>query len=98
MSRSSANAPSARYWLGETKFIQDDYAGAATAYLGAIRGWPQTNWAPEAVVKLAQSLVQLNKAPDACGALGEFARRYPKAPAALKSRAAGIRAKAQCAA
>jgi tol-pal system protein YbgF len=91
------SAPAARYWLGETKFIQKDYQGAATAYLGAIRGWPKTAWAPEAVVKLSQSLLELGKPSDACGALGEFDRRYPKAAPTLKARAAATRAKAQCA-
>ena len=93
----SPSAPAARYWLGETRFIQKDYQGAATAYLGAIRGWPKTTWAPEAVVKLSQSLLELGKPTDACGALGEFARRYPKAAPSLKARAAATRSKAQCA-
>jgi tol-pal system protein YbgF len=93
----SPSAPGARYWLGETKFIQSDYAGAAAAYLGAIHGWPQTSWAPEAVVKLSQSLLELNKPTEACGALGELSRRYPSAAPALKARAAATRAKAKCA-
>ncbi len=91
------SAPAARYWLGETKFIQKDYSGAATAYLGAIRGWPKTAWAPEAVVKLSQSLLELGKPGDACGALGELDRRYSHLTATLKARAAATRAKAQCA-
>lgn len=91
------SAPAARYWLGETKFIEKDYSGAATAYLGAIRGWPKTSWAPEAVVKLSQSLLELGKPADACGALGELDRRYPRLAPALKARAAATRAKAQCA-
>jgi tol-pal system protein YbgF len=91
------SAPAARYWLGETRFIQKDYSGAATAYLGAIRGWPKTAWAPEAVVKLSQSLLELGKPADACGALGELDRRYPRIAPALKARAAATRAKAQCA-
>jgi tol-pal system protein YbgF len=89
--------PTARYWLGEAKFIQKDYAGAATAYLGAIRGWPKTAWAPEAVVKLSQSLLELGKPNDACGALGELDRRYPHLTPTLKARAAATRSKAQCA-
>jgi tol-pal system protein YbgF len=90
-------APAARYWLGETKFIEKDYGGAAAAYLGAIRGWPKTAWAPEAVVKLSQSLLELGKPTDACGALGELDRRYPKLSPSLKARAAATRARAQCA-
>ena len=90
------SGPAARYWLGEARFIQKDYAGAATAYLGAIRGWPKTAWVGEAVVKLSQALLELNKPADACGALGEFERRYPHAAPALKARAQAVRVKAQC--
>jgi tol-pal system protein YbgF len=90
------SGPAARYWLGEARFIQKDYQGAATAYLGAIRGWPKTTWAPEAVVKLSQSLLELGKPTEACGALGEFDRRYPKAAPSLKARAAATRTRAQC--
>jgi tol-pal system protein YbgF len=90
------SATPARYWLGETKYIQDDYAGAAAAYLGAIRGWPQTAWAPEAVVKLSLSLAALHKNAEACGALAELDRRYPRAPPATKARAAAAREKIKC--
>lgn len=93
----AANASAARYWLGETKYIQSDYAGAATALISAIHGWPQTSWAPDAVVKLSLALVQLNKSPDACQALAEFTRHYAKtAPPATKARAKAARVKAGC--
>jgi tol-pal system protein YbgF len=93
----TASAPAARYWLGETKYIQSDYAGAATALISAIRGWPQTPWGPDAVVKLSLALVQLNKTDDACHTLAEFDRHYPRAPAATKARANAARVKAGCA-
>jgi tol-pal system protein YbgF len=93
----TTNAPAARYWLGETKYIQSDYAGAATALISAIHGWPQTSWAPDAVVKLSLALVQLNKSPDACQALAEFSRHYARtAPPATKARAKAARLKADC--
>jgi tol-pal system protein YbgF len=92
----SPQAPEARYWLGETKYLQQDYASAAQAYLGAIRGWPHASWAPDAVVKLAQALVQLDKKREACGALAEFDHHYPGAPSAAKARAAAARRKAGC--
>jgi hypothetical protein len=50
------------------------------------------------VVKLALSLVQLNKPKEACQALAEIDRRYPQASAAAKDRAAAARQKAACAA
>lgn len=88
----------ARYWLGKTLGVRGAHANAAQAYIGAIRGWPQTSWAPDAVVELARSLVALKKPADACQTLAEFAKRYPKAPAATASRAAATRTQAKCAA
>jgi tol-pal system protein YbgF len=88
----------ARYWLGKTLSVRGAHANAAQAYIGAIRGWPQTAWAPDAVVELARSLVALKKPADACQTLAEFAKRYPKAPAATASRAAATRTQAKCAA
>jgi tol-pal system protein YbgF len=93
---STPMAPQARYWLGETKYVQEDYAGAAAAYIGAAKGWPQTAWAPDAVVKLALSLLQLNRPTDACAALGEFDRHYAKSGGAAKARADAARIKAKC--
>lgn len=90
-------AASARYWLGQIKFSQKDYPGAAAAYIGAIRGWPQTSWAPEAVLGAARSLVEINKPTQACGALTELARRYPAASRTVKTEASATRAKANCA-
>ncbi len=90
--------PEARYWLGKTLGVRGAYAEAAKAYIGAIRGWPQTPWAPDAVVDLARALVALKKPTDACQTLTEFTRRYPKAQANVVTRAAATRTLAKCAA
>jgi len=93
-----AKAPEARYWLGKTLSARAAHADAASAYIGAIRGWPATPWAPDAVVELARSLIAMKKPTDACQTLAELSRRYPKAPAAVQSRAAAARGQAKCAA
>ncbi len=90
------NASTARYWLGEVKFAQEDYAGAAQSFVAAIHGWPQTSWAPGAVIKLSQSLIHLNKPDEACAALDEFRRRYRRAPDNLRADADQVRVQAQC--
>jgi len=90
--------PEARYWWGKTLSVKGAHAQAASAYIGAIRGWPKTSWAPDAVGELARSLVTLNKPGDACAALAELAKRYPKAPAAVTGRAAATARQAKCAA
>ena len=94
----SAKAPEARYWLGETQFVRQAYGDAAGSYLGAVRGWPQTAWAPDAVLKLSRSLVALKKPADACKTLDELTKRYPKATPAITAKAASTRVQAKCAA
>jgi tol-pal system protein YbgF len=94
----SAKAPEARYWLGKTLSVRGAHAEAATAYIGAVRGWPKSAWAPDAVVELSRSLVALNKTSDACATLAELGRRYPQAPAAVQNRAAATRKQAKCSA
>ncbi len=93
-----AKAPEARYWLGETQFVREAYGDAAGSYLGAVRGWPQTSWAPNAVLKLSRSLIALKKPADACRTLDELNKRYPKAPADVVSKAKSTRVQAKCAA
>ena len=90
--------PEARYWLGKTLSVRGANADAAGAFIGAIRGWPRTSWAPDATLELSRSLVALKKPADACQTLDELARRYPKAPAAVMTRAQAVRIQAKCAA
>jgi len=88
--------PEARYYLARTLMARQAWPDAATAEIGAIRGWPHTRWAPEAVLDLSKALLAMGKTTDACQTLDELARRYPKAaPAVLKS-AAATRAQAKC--
>jgi tol-pal system protein YbgF len=88
--------PEARYWWGKTLSVKGSHAEAATAYLGAIRNWPQTSWAPDATVELARELVAAKRLEPACQILAELPKRYPKAAAAVKSRAAAASAQAKC--
>jgi tol-pal system protein YbgF len=90
------DAREASYYLGESKYRQGDFQGASIGYIGAIRGWPATSWAPDATVKLAQSLIEIRKAEDACRTLQEFNTRYPRAGASVKSAATQARTRARC--
>ena len=90
--------PEARYWLGKTLSVRGAHADAAGAFIGAIRGWPKSSWAPDAVLELSRSLIALKKPVDACQTLDELVRHYPKAPASVMSRAQTARAQARCAA
>lgn len=88
--------PEARFYLGKVLTARHEWADAATAEIGAIRGWPKTRWAPEAVVDLARNLVVLKKPADACQTLGELTRRYPNATAEVVRDGADVRARAKC--
>jgi TolA-binding protein len=88
--------PEARFYLAKTLMARGAWPDAATAEIGAIRGWPHTRWAPEAVLDLSKSLVAMGKLQDACQTLGELAKRYPKPAPAVTRGAASVRAQAQC--
>ena len=90
------NSAEASYWLGETLYMREAHADAAQAYIAALRGWPKTAWAPDAVVKLSSTLVSLKQPAEACKSLAEFDRRYGSAPAAVKARARQTRTAAKC--
>ena len=90
------NAAEANYWLGETLYVRENYGDAAQAYIVALKGWPKSNWAPDALVKLSSSLIALKQTGEACKTLGEFDRRYGSAPAAIKTRAKAARTTAKC--
>jgi len=83
----NVNVGHGRAELADAAAAQMRRIAFASAYIGAVRGWPKAAWAPDAVVELARSLVALKKPGDACATLSELARRYPKAPAAVSARA-----------
>jgi tol-pal system protein YbgF len=94
---SSPRAPEANYWLGRTLALRNMHAEAAAAYARSLKGWPQTPWAGDAVVRLSASLIELKREPDACRAMGEYASHYAaKAAPALAVRAKDVRGRAGC--
>ena len=89
--------PEARYDLARALIARHDWPDAATADIGAIRGWPHTRWAPAAVLDLSRSLIAMGKPKDGCETLGELSRRYPAAAPAILKQARALRTEAQCA-
>jgi len=92
----SPRAPQARYYLAKALIARHAWSDAATSDIDAIRGWPQTPWAPDAILDLSRSLAAIKKPADACQTLDELAHRYPKASSEVKAGAAQVRAQAQC--
>ena len=89
-------AGDAQYWLGETFYARRDWTNAAGAFAEQFRRFPQNAKAPDALLRLGQSLGQLNRKPDACGTLGELDRRYPNATQSIKIAATRERTRLQC--
>ena len=75
----------ANYWLGESLFQRQRYREAAESFLAVSTKFTNAGKAPDALLRLSQSLAQLKEKEAACATLGEIGRKYPKAPAGVKS-------------
>jgi tol-pal system protein YbgF len=76
--------PEATYWLGESLFQRQRYRDAAETFLNVSTKYESSGKAPDALFRLGQSLAALGEKEAACASLGEVARKFPKASAALK--------------
>ena len=84
------------YLRGRARALQSAWPDAASDYIAALKGWPATWWAPDAVVELARSLARLGKTAESCQSLAELSTRYPTAPEGARKRAAAISTQARC--
>ena len=76
--------PEAQYWLGESLFQQQRYRDAAELFLGVSTKFERTGKAPDALLRLGQSLAAMNQKEAACATLTEVGRKYPRASAGVK--------------
>lgn len=77
-------AGNAQYWLGETYYVRRDYQSAAGAFAEGFKRYPNSDKAPDNLLKLGMSLGHLNRKADACGTLAELERRYPQASVSIR--------------
>jgi tol-pal system protein YbgF len=73
-----------QYWLGESFFQRQLYRDAAESFLGVTTKYDKSAKAPDALLRLGQSLAALKEKEAACAALGEVARKYPRASSGVK--------------
>ncbi len=93
----AAQTPEAYYRLGESLYVRDEPAMAASAYARSLRGWPKTTWAAEATLKLATSLANLGRNAEACAAAAEFDKRYAETSSTrARGRSASVKTRAKC--
>ena len=74
----------ANYWLGESMFQRQRYRDAAELFLAVTTKFEGSSRAPDALLRLGQSLVALGEKEAGCAALGEVGRKYPRASVSLK--------------
>jgi tol-pal system protein YbgF len=71
-------AGNAKYWLGETFYVRQDYQQAAVTFAEAYQAYPDSAKAPDNLLKLGMSLSALGSQNDACGTFAELLKRYPR--------------------
>ena len=77
-------AGDATYWLGESMFQRQRFRDAAEAFLNVSTKYESTAKAPDALLRLGQSLAALGEKEAACASLGEVLRKFPRASAAVR--------------
>lgn len=79
---------SARYWIGETFFVEEDYEKAAIEYLKGYQANIRGSKAPENLLKLAKSLAKFDKRKvEACITLAKLGAEFPNAQNVIKKQA-----------
>ncbi len=89
-------AGNAKYWLGETYYVRQDFQQAAITFAEAYQQYPDNSKAPDNLLKLGMSLSALGSKPDACGTFAELLKRYPNAAATIQKRAKQERQRLGC--
>jgi tol-pal system protein YbgF len=74
-----------QYWLGESFFQRQLYRDAAESFLAVTTKFDKSAKAPDALLRLGQSLAALKEREAACAALGEVSRKYPRASSGVKA-------------
>jgi len=80
-------AGSAQYWYGETFRIRQLYSDAATAYLDGYQNYPKSAKAPENLLKLGSTMVQLGEKDQGCKMISGLKKQYPKASQSVLQKA-----------
>jgi len=80
-------AGSAQYWYGETFRIRQLYSDAATAYLDGYQNYPKSLKAPENLLKLGSTMVQLGEKDQGCKMIKGLKKQYPKASQSVLQKA-----------
>jgi len=89
-------AGSAQYWYGETFRIRQLYSDAATAYLDGYQNYPKSKKAPDNLLKLGITMVQLGEKDQGCKMISGLKKEYPKASKSVLQKAQYEQKKFKC--
>ena len=89
-------AGNAQYWYGETFRIRQLYSDAATAYLDGYQNYPKSKKAPENLLKLGITMVQLGEKDQGCKMISGLRKEYPKASKSVLQKAQYEQKKFKC--
>ena len=71
-------AGNAQYWYGETFRIRQLYSDAATAYLDGYQNYPKSKKAPDNLLKLGVTMVQLGEKDQGCKMISGLKKNIQK--------------------
>ena len=89
-------AGNAQYWYGETFRIRQLYSDAATAYLDGYQNYPKSIKAPDNLLKLGITMVQLGEKDQGCKMISGIKKEYPKANKSVLQKAQYEQKKFKC--
>ena len=67
------------FWLAETYYVRENYKDAAKNYLSLYQTFPNANKAPDALLKLGISLVNMQQKEQGCMTFIQLQETYPEA-------------------
>ncbi len=74
------------FWIGESRRVRQDVAGALAAYRSGVEGFPEGNKTPDALYRIGSCLRLQGDAAKADEVWRELVRRFPGAAAAERAR------------
>lgn len=77
----------AKYWLGETYYVRDDFERAARLFAEGYQRFPEGSKAPDNLLKLGLSLGHMGNKTDACLTLAQIQRKFSRGAGAVLERA-----------
>jgi len=80
-------AGEALFWRGEIQMVRGNPVLAAEQYLASLKQFRKGTRAPDAMVKLAAAFAAMGDLGEACQTLKLFPKEYPKASAAVRTKA-----------